>query len=116
LIEELKKIKQVLENNWHQVFVWILDRPDRNQLTASQIMKITKDKIKESDLILCYIKYPEKSEWMLLELGIWYAFNKKIKILVKEDLKDKRWWIYWLTKDIIFWKTDKEFFEILSQI
>ncbi len=116
LRKELKKIKDILTNKWHKVFVWILDEPNRDKLTSDEIMRITKEKIKDSDLILCYIKYKEKSEWMLLELGIWYALNKKIKILMKRSLQDERRWIYGITKDIIFWEDEKEFGELLIKI
>ena len=52
--------------------------------------------LKESDLVLGFVNYKDKSEGQLLELGMAYSLWKKIKILLDKKVKDNYYLIYGL--------------------
>jgi len=76
LLEELKKIKVILEAKGHEVYIPVLDldKPeDKKELYLG-----TLDKINNTDIFLALIKSEDRSEGMLMEIGHAFGAGKKI--------------------------------------
>jgi len=113
LVKELSFLKRKIEETWNKLYVFYFE--ENSEQAANILNKKFLDKIKESDLVLAYINYPEKSEWQLLELWMSYALWKKIIILVNEKVKKNYYLVYWLGKSIEFSNlNDLNFKEILD--
>jgi len=112
LIKDLNFFKSKVEKTWNNLYIFYFEE-ERNQ-KADKLNKKFLEEIGKSDLILAYINYPEKSEWQLLELGMAYALNKKIVVLVNEKIEKNYYLSYWLWKTIKFKKLeDLDFDKIL---
>tara|TARA_Y100000310_G_C20511736_1_gene729221 strand:- start:338 stop:739 length:402 start_codon:yes stop_codon:yes gene_type:complete len=84
LIEELKKIKILLESNGHEVYVPILDpnRPtDKKEIYFNAL-----NKINDTDIFLPLIKSENKSEGMLMEIGHAFGAGKKVIALINKSV------------------------------
>ena len=115
LIKDLNFFKSKVEKTWNNIFIYYLEEPSK--LEADVLNSKFLEEIKKSDLILAYINYPEKSEWQLLELGMAYALNKKIIVLVNEKVEKNYYLSYWLWKTIKFKNLeDLDFDKILNDI
>ncbi len=86
--------KQNLERLWYKVFIYYFD--DNSDLPPEELDKEFLEKIRQSDLVLAFVNYKEKSEGQLLELWMAYSLWKQIKILVNSNVKDGYYLIYWL--------------------
>jgi len=60
---------------------------DENKYSYKQILDYALRELDESDVVLAFVKSPEKSEGMLLELGYAMATGKKIILALKEGAK-----------------------------
>lgn len=100
LVKELNTIRSTLNYLDIDNFIWYFDR-DFSNLSASQILEETYKEIKESDLILCYINWHEKSEGMFIELWISYMLWKPVILFINKELKQKFWSIYWLANKVV---------------
>ena len=100
LKKELWIIKDVLNYLGMDSFIWYFDE-QWFKYNAEQVLERTKNEIQSSDIVLCYINWPEKSEWMFLELGISYEMNKNVVIFINEKIHSNFWSVYWLSSDII---------------
>ncbi len=100
LVKELNLIRFVLNYLDINSFIWYLDENWQN-LSANQVLEETYNKIEESDLVLCYINWPDKSEGMFIELWMAYKLEKEIVLFINKNVKDKFWSIYWLSDKII---------------
>jgi len=106
LENELWYIKKQLEKLGHKVFVYYFD--EDSSFPAFDLDKRFLENIKNSDLVLAYINYKDKSEGQLLELGMSYALNKKIKIILNKNVKDNYFLVYGL------WEVFK--FDVLEKV
>lgn len=119
-IEEknLKKELEIIRNTLNYLnienFIWYFDEPWQDY-NAKEILNKTKEKIENSDLILCYINYKEKSEGMFLELGISYHLNKPIITFINKNIIENFWSIKWLSDEIILFSDYKDLEEKLIQ-
>ena len=86
--------KRNLEKLWHEVFIYYFD--DNSDLPPEDLDKRFLGKIEQSDLVLAFVNYKDKSEGQLLELWMAYSLWKQIKILVNSNVKDSYYLIYWL--------------------
>ena len=86
LLEQLKKIKSILEKNKHSTYIPILDlnRPTEKKDLFLNTLK----KLDSADAILALIKSNEKSEGMLMEIGYAWGKNKKLIIAINKDVKN----------------------------
>jgi len=86
LVEDLKKIVEMLEIKGHEVYVPVLDldRPsDKKDLFLNTLKRLD-----GCDAILGLIKSEEKSEGMLMEIGYAWGRDKKLFIAISEDVKN----------------------------
>ena len=85
----LGKIRGVLIESGHQVFCsfWSEELFRNNSFTNKQILEYTLEELKKSDTVLVLIKSSEKSEGMLIEVGYALASQKKIILVIKNDVK-----------------------------
>ena len=107
--EELEKnllfFKKEIEKLWHSVFIYYFD--DNSDLPPEELNKRFLNQIKESDLVLAFVNYKDKSEWQLLELGMAYSLWKEIKILINKKVKENYYLIYGLWKVYKFDKIEE---------
>lgn len=89
LRSELSVIESAIKASGHDVFCsisrekYFLD----NKFTARQIIDYSLKELEQSDVLLAYIKSPEKSEGMILEIGFAIAKQKPVYVLIKEGIK-----------------------------
>jgi len=85
----LGKIRGVLMESGHQIFCsfWSEELFKNNNFTNKQILEYTLEELKKSDIVLVFVKSPEKSEGMLIEVGYAFASRKKIILAIKNDVK-----------------------------
>lgn len=113
LHNELNLIKNTLNFLWIENFIWFLDEYWK-EYSVKQIVDIIIDKIKESDLVLCFINHTGVSEGMFFELGVSYTLNKKIIIFINKKIKDQYWLINWLTNNIMYFDDLDDFADKLN--
>ncbi len=89
LKQELDEIADDLSATGHQAYHSVSREEyfQKNNFTKKQIFKYSLDKLKKSDALLAYIKSPEKSEGMLLEIGFALALNKPVYVIIKKGIK-----------------------------
>ncbi|MDP2090518.1 MAG: hypothetical protein Q8K30_02870 [Candidatus Gracilibacteria bacterium] len=101
LKKELSSIKKIIENTNNEVYIYLFEELiDENPI---KLVKLFKQKIKKSNLVIGLINNIEKSEGELLELGLAEALNKKILLLVNNNIKPYYSLIYGLNADIIYY-------------
>lgn len=108
-------IKSHIEQLWHNCFIYYFDIDFSNQ-EASEIISNAKDKIKESDIVISFINYSWRSEWMMQELWIAYALDKKIILLVNNNVKDEYFLTYWLSTNTYFFDNKIDIIKSLWEI
>lgn len=106
LNNELNYIKNIIENTWNSIYIYYFEEQESNN--SKTILDIIKKEIHKSDLVIWLVNYNEKSEWELLELWIAEALNKKILLLVKNEVKENYSLIYWLNCDILYYNDNSE--------
>ncbi len=118
LLQELNWIKNVFDDFWFESFIFCLEynfKPETQTLDANFVIAKAKEKISEADLVLTYINYPQKSEWMLIEQWIAYSLNKKIAVFVKNEIKSNYFLTYWTNPDIIEYDEYPDFINKLKK-
>ena len=58
-----------------------------NNFTGKNIIEFSLNQMDNCDVVLCYIKSPEKSEGLLIEIGYAIAKNKDVYLLTEKDIK-----------------------------
>lgn len=106
LNNELNYIKNIIENTWNSIYIYYFEEQESNN--SKTILDIIKKEIHKSDLVIWLVNYNKKSEWELLELWIAEALNKKILLLVKNEVKENYSLIYWLNCDILYYNDNSE--------
>ena len=106
LEENLSIIRDSLNELNHKNFIYYFD--EDSNLEAAKINKIALENIKKSDLIIWFFNHFEKSEWQLLELGMSFALDKEILILVNNKYKDNFYLSYWLNWKILYFNNVSE--------
>lgn len=96
LRDNLLYLRNILKDQWIDNFIYFLDEDSTKD--ANYIVTKLKQEIKNSDIVLAFTNYDKISEWQLLELGFALWNNKKIIFLVKENLLNKYYLIYWFDK------------------
>ncbi len=94
LTHNLTFIRKILENLWHETFIYFLD--DNSDKTATYITQKVKEEIEKANVVLCFINHKEKSEGMLLELWEAFALWKEIILLINSKYRGE----YYLTHSI----------------
>lgn len=89
LKQELDEIANSLSAAGHQVHHSVSREEyfQKNNFSKKQIFDYSIDKLKKSDALLAYIKSPEKSEGMLLEIGFALALNKPVYAVIKQSIE-----------------------------
>ena len=116
LKEFMENIKSALEKSSHKVLTTFFNAGEFQRTGASmrKIMDTALGYIDNSELVLCIIKSPDKSEGMILEIGYAIAKKKKIILAVKEGLETR--WIKEYASEIIKFKDMKELYGKLKKI
>ncbi len=114
LDKNLNKLKNIIEKIWHTTFIYHLDTSYENQ-TAKEIIYKVKNEIQTSDIIVGFINYPWKSEWMMQELWIAHWLNKKNIVFINKKYEEDYFLTYWISDNIIFFSDfDKDIEKILK--
>ncbi|MDD2870726.1 MAG: hypothetical protein PHS49_01950 [Candidatus Gracilibacteria bacterium] len=106
LNNELNYIKNIIENTGNSIYIYYFEEQESNN--SKTILDIIKKEIHKSDLVIGLVNYNKKSEGELLELGIAEALNKKILLLVKNEVKENYSLIYGLNCDILYYNDNSE--------
>jgi len=88
LKSDLNAIIRTLESAGHTVFCAFQQETlfQQHHYSAKQIMDSSLPHLRAADILLAYIKSPEKSEGMLLEIGYAYALKKPIYVALKQGI------------------------------
>jgi len=92
--KELKKIipqiHEAVEKAGHDHYSTIFDSEQfaNQKWSGKQIMEKAFKEIDKSDLILFFVKSPEVSQGMLVELGYSLAKKKRIILAIKKEIRD----------------------------
>jgi len=108
----LKKIKAILESNNHNL--WIPELDPKKPSVKKELLNKTLNKIMDCDAILAIVKSEEKSEGMLLEIGYAIGKNKKVFLLIKENIKNT--YLLEVSNKIITFKDEKDLYEKVKLI
>src|SRR3989344_9100608 len=83
---------EALERSNHEVLTTFFNAAGfkKTGATMRNIMDTALSYIDNSDLILCIIKSPDKSEGRILEIGYAIAKKKKILLFIQEGI-ESRW-------------------------
>jgi nucleoside 2-deoxyribosyltransferase len=89
LRETLGKITSALRAEGHEVYCSIEDTTwfQEQKHTNKEIMEHAFRKLDESDIIIAFIRSPERSEGMLMEIGYALAKEKPFALALKTGLK-----------------------------
>lgn len=89
LRETLGKITSTLRAEGHEVYCSIEDTAwfQEQKHTNKEIMEHSFRKLDESEVIIAFIRSPERSEGMLMEIGYSLAKGKPFMLALKQDLK-----------------------------
>jgi nucleoside 2-deoxyribosyltransferase len=89
LRETLGKITSTLRTEGHEVYCSIEDTAwfQEQKHTNKEIMEHAFRKLDESEAIIAFIRSPERSEGMLMEIGYSLAKGKSFILAIKKDLK-----------------------------
>jgi len=101
LTEKLWKIRSIIWWLKHDNFIYFLDVNFKNQ-SAGEIILKAKQEIESSDLVLAFVDYEQRSEGMMLELGVAYWWNKKILFIINNKFKENYFLSYWITDNSLF--------------
>lgn len=112
LTDKLWKIRDILSSMWHESFIYYFDA-DFQQQTPKEIIEYAKEKIEESDIIISFINYEWKSEWMMEELWIAFWLDKKVMILMNTQFESQYYLSYWLSDNTVLFSEFSEIKDIL---
>jgi hypothetical protein len=110
---DLSIFKEILESQWHDVFIYYFDADYINR-TPKDIIYTARDEINKSDMVIWFVNHSGKSEWMMEELGIAFWLNKDIKLIVNTKYKDEYFLSYWISSETFLFSNHKELNNILS--
>jgi len=92
--KELKKtllqIHETVEKAGHEHYSTIFDSEQfaDKRWSGKQIMEKAFNEIDKSDLVLFFVKSPEVSQGMLVELGYTLAKNKRVILAIQKEIRD----------------------------
>jgi hypothetical protein len=112
LTDKLWKIRDILSNMWHQSFIYYFDS-DFQEQSPKEIIEYAKEKIEESDIIISFINYEWKSEWMMEELWIAFWLDKKIMIFMNIKYEHEYYLSYWLSNNTVLFSDFSEIKNLL---
>ena len=112
LTDKLWQIRDILSDLWHKSFIYYFDA-DFQEQTPRDIIEYAKEKIKESDIVISFINYEWKSEWMMEELGIAFWLDKKVMILMNTKYESEYYLSYWLSDNTVLFSDFTELKDIL---
>jgi nucleoside 2-deoxyribosyltransferase len=113
LQDKLWKLRAYLENLWHSTYIYYFDTDFSNQ-TPKEIITNAKLEIEKSDLVLAFVNYEHRSEWMMNELWIAFWLNKPVKVLMNQKLEEEYYLTYWISTDTYVFSDFSEIKKILS--
>ncbi len=112
LTGSLWKLREILKNLWHESFIYYFDS-DFSDKNHKEIINISREEIKKSDIVIAFVNHEKKSEWMLLELWIAFWLNKKVMILMNTQMQDEYYLSYWVSNNTILFDEFSEISQIL---
>lgn len=103
LNEFMSNLKSALQKSKHEMLTTFFNAEEfkKSQASMRKIMDTALNYIDNSDMVLCIIKSPEKSEGMILEIGYAIAKKKRIILAIKEGI-ESRWITHYSEKTIKF--------------
>lgn len=112
----ISRIRAILEEKGHSIFCtyWKEDYYRANKFTKMQILDHFLAELKESDVCLAYVRSPQPSEGMLLELGYALAMDKRIVVAIKEGVEYS--FITGMAHQLINYDTADELFDKLEAV
>lgn len=115
LCDDLSIFKDILENQWHEVFIYYFDADYINR-TPKDIIYTARDEINKSDMVIWFVNHHWKSEWMLEELGIAFWLNKNIKFIVNTNFEEEYFLSYGISSETFLFSNKVELEKIISNI
>lgn len=115
LRDDLSIFKDILESQWHKVFVYYFDADYINR-TPKDIIYTARDEIYTSDMVIWFVNHHWKSEWMLEELWIAFWLNKNIKFIVNTQFEEEYFLSYWISSETFLFSNKLELEKIISNI
>jgi len=112
----LRKMRGVLMEAGHQVFCsfWSKEFFEHNNFTNKQILEYALEELKKSDAVLVFVKSPEKSEGMLIEVGYALASQKKIVLTIKNDVKTT--FLHQIADEVIEFENLEDLYKKLGEV
>ena len=92
---------------------WKLSQYWNKQMSDHWRISALVTKIKESDIVISFINYEWKSEWMMEELGIAFWLDKKVMILMNTKYESEYYLSYWLSDNTVLFSDFTEIKDIL---
>lgn len=113
LQSDLSIFKEILESQWHSVFIYYFDADYINS-TPKDIIYTARDEIKKSDMVIWFVNHSGKSEWMMEELWIAFWLNKYIKLIINTQFKDEYFLSYGISSETFLFSNNEELKNIIS--
>jgi hypothetical protein len=113
LKDKLSQLRVFLEKLGHENYIFYFDN-DLIEKTPQDIIRIAKNEIEKADVVIAFVNYSWKSEWMLLELWIAHGLNKKIMFLLNQELDDEYYLTYWISNNTVLFNNFTDIESILK--
>lgn len=113
LKDKLSQLRVFLEKLGHENYIFYFDN-DLIEKTPQDIIRIAKNEIEKADVVIAFMNYSWKSEWMLLELWIAHGLNKKIMFLLNQELDDEYYLTYWISNNTVLFNNFTDIESILK--
>lgn len=113
LQDKLWSIRKYLEEIGHSTYIYYFDTDFSNQ-TPKEIITNAKIEIEKSDLVLAFVNYEHRSEWMMNELWIAFWLNKPVKVLMSQKLEEEYYLTYGISSDTYIFEDFSEIQKILA--
>ena len=116
LREDMDNITKALTILGHEIYC-SFDREQYfkdNNFSGKQIVEYSLDKMNDCDAILAYIKSPEKSEGLLIEMG--YAIAKEKAIYLLTGIGVKTIYLHEIAKKHIEFSSQSEIAENIKEL
>jgi len=113
---DMDRISKALINLGHEIYC-SFDREQYfidNNFTGKQIVGYSLDKMNDCDAVLAYIKSPEKSEGLLIEMGYAIAKNKGIYLLTGNGVKTT--YLYQIAKNHVAFSATSEITQKIKEL
>lgn len=115
LRNDLSIFKEILESQWHEVFIYYFDADYINR-TPKDIIYTARDEIKKSDMVIWFVNHHWRSEGMMEELWIAFGLEKNIKFIVNTDFEEEYFLSYWISSETFLFSEYSELENIISNI